>query len=131
MYGNADLDATKKAKEESGETKATAEGDLTNTKADLSADQGELAGLHSDCMTHANDFEVETTSRGEELKALATAKKIIQEATGGATTVSYSFLQLSKASTRSIGFDVIRFVRDLAKKKNSRVLAQLASKMNT
>merc|ERR1719408_95123 len=95
------MEATKSSKEESAETKATAEGDLTNTKADLSADEGELAGLHSDCMTHANDFEVEQTSRGEELKALATAKKIIQEATGGATAVSYSLLQLKSTSTPS------------------------------
>merc|ERR1719159_473598 len=89
MYSNSDMDATKKSKEESMETKATAEGDLSNSKADLAADEKELSGLHADCMTHANDFEVETTSRGEELKALATAKKIIKEATSLSQVASF------------------------------------------
>jgi len=49
--------------------------------------------LHQDCMTGAEDFEAETKSRGEELKALATAKKVIVEATSGAAEQSYSFVQ--------------------------------------
>merc|ERR1719389_1490405 len=49
-------------------------------------------------MTKAQDFEAETASRGEELKALAQAKKIITEATGGATAQTYSFLQVNGMS---------------------------------
>merc|ERR1719172_17630 len=43
----------------------------------------ELADLHADCMQKAQDFEMEVKSRAEELKALAEAKKVIKEATGG------------------------------------------------
>jgi hypothetical protein len=131
-FGIEDKTATTQSKEASAETKATAEGDLSNTKADLSADQGELADLHTECMTHANDFEAETTSRGEELKALATAKKIIEEATGGATAVSYSFIQMRLTSRSDLtSFEVVRFIQDLAKKRHSGALTQLASRMNT
>merc|ERR1719387_1999232 len=67
-------------------------------------------------------------SRGEELKALATAKKIIVETTGGAADQSYieeatSFLQTGDSN------HVVRFIRQLSKKQHSSVLAQLASRM--
>merc|ERR1712194_475585 len=71
-FANNDLDAEKKA---------TAEGDLEVTTKDLAEDVAAKATLHHDCMTKAANFEAETKSRGEELKALATARKIIKEAT--------------------------------------------------
>merc|ERR1719243_372916 len=81
-------------------------------------------------MTGAEDFEAETKSRGEELKALATAKKIIVEATSGAQDISYSFVQVSMSTgTDLANFEAIRFVRDLAQKQKSSALAQLASHM--
>jgi len=80
-----------------------------------------LADLHHNCMTKASDFEAETTSRGEELKALATAKKIIIEAT--------SFGQVSFLQTGSGNSAAVRFVRQLAKKQRSSSLSQLASRM--
>merc|ERR1719379_1632579 len=67
-YANKDMDAAKKGLAESGEIKAAAEGDLSVTTKDLNEDVTALAGLHQDCMTKAEDFEAETTSRGEELK---------------------------------------------------------------
>merc|ERR1719316_2204081 len=79
MQSNFDLTASKNAVSEAGEVKATAQGDLDVTTKDLNADIKALNTVHHDCMTKASDFELETTSRGEELKALATAKKIIQE----------------------------------------------------
>merc|ERR1719171_2963278 len=83
-------------------------------------------------MTGAEDFEAETKSRGEELKALATAKKIIVEATSGAQDISYSFVQVSMSTgTDLANFEAIRFVRDLAQKQKSTALAQLASRMVT
>lgn len=90
-YANKDMDAAKKGLAESGEIKATAEGDLAVTTKALNEDINALAGLHQDCMTKAEDFEAETTSRGEELKALAMAKKAVKDNTGGATSQSYSF----------------------------------------
>merc|ERR1719453_1934843 len=98
------LDAQKKAKAEAAETKATAEGDLAVTVKDLEEDKAALASLHQDCMTKAQEFEAATKSRNEELKALAEAKKIIQEATAGGTEIVYSaaaaaaFLQLGSAT---------------------------------
>jgi len=90
-------------------------------------------------MTGAEDFEAETKSRGEELKALATAKKILGEALGasaqtyGAALDQIAFLQISRSSISSgvdlAKFEAVRFVRDLAKKENSPALAQLASRM--
>merc|ERR1719428_316253 len=121
------MDEAKKSKSESEESKATAEGDLDVTTKDLNNDLSTLGSLHHDCMTKANEFETETTSRGEELKALATAKKIIIEATSLAQT---SFLQISTKSDL-VSFEAVRFVRDLSKKQHSTALAQLASRMDT
>jgi len=132
-FGNKEKDESAKSKSESAEGKATAEGDLEVTSKALAEDIKELQGLHHNCMTKAEEFEAETKSRGEELKALATAKKIVKEATGGALdqTSSGSFLQTSKLSSQAdlANFEVVRFVRDLAKKQKSAVLAQLASRV--
>jgi len=115
----------------SAEAKATAEGDLAVTSADLAEAEKALATLHADCMSGAEDFEAETKSRGEELKALATAKKIIVEATSGAASQSYSFVQTAMSSSADLAkLEAVRFVRDLAMKQKSTVLAQLASKMD-
>merc|ERR1719375_2577883 len=85
-------------------------------------------------MTKAQDFEAETASRGEELKALAQAKKIIIEATGGATAQTYSFLEVSVQSglrTKAdlANFEAAKYVKSLADKLGSAALAQLANRM--
>merc|ERR1719217_952749 len=101
----------KKSLGASEEAKAAAEGDLAVTTKDLDEDVKALATLHQDCMTGAEDFEAETKSRGEELKALATAKKIIKEATSGAADLSYgeSFLQVSMNSGADLAnFEAVR-----------------------
>merc|ERR1719456_1260738 len=127
-YANKDMDAAKKSLAESGEVKAAAEGDLAVTTKALNEDVTALAGLHQDCMTKAEDFEAETTSRGEELKALAMAKKAVKDNTGGATEQQYSFLQLSSDAKN---FEVIRMVKDLARKQHAPELAQLASRLGS
>merc|ERR1740130_623357 len=129
-YANKDLDKAKTSLAASAEAKATAEGDLAVTSKDLEEEIKALATLHQDCMSGAEDFESETKSRGEELKALAAAKKIIQESTSGASEQSYSFVQTGMSSSADLAkFEAVRFVRDLAQKQRSSVLAQLASKM--
>merc|ERR1719426_719693 len=89
-------------------------------------------------MASAEEFQQATKSRGEELNALATAKKIIKESTGGAAGQSYglnqvSFLQVERAQVASgadlAKFEAVRFVRDLARKSKAPALAQLASRM--
>jgi hypothetical protein len=129
-FANKEMDEAKKSKSESEESKATAEGDLDVTTKDLNNDLAELDELHHNCMTKANDFEAETKSRAEELKALATAKKIIKEAT---SLAQESFLQRSKISTRAdlVNYEAVRYVHDLARKQHSTLLSQLASRLSS
>merc|ERR1719326_842797 len=129
-YANKDMDETKKGLAESNEAKAAADGDLKVTSKDLAEDVTALGDLHQDCMTKAQDFEAETTSRGEELKALAMAKKAVKDNTGGATEQTYSFVQL-RSETDLKGFEVVRLIKDLARKQNAPALAQLASRMSS
>merc|ERR1719157_428167 len=114
----------------SAEKKATAEGDLTATSADLAEDIKVKSTLHQDCMTGAEEFELATKSRGEELQALATAKKVIKEATSGAAGQSYSFMQISSSSDLG-NSEAVRFIRDLSRKTKAPALAQLASRMSS
>merc|ERR1719497_119565 len=119
------MNSAKKDLGASAEIKSVAEGDLSAASKDLAEDINTLATLHQDCMKAAEDFEAETKSRGEELKALATAKKVITETTSGAADLSYSFgqtsfLQTSRSKLSSgadlANFEAVRFVRDLAQK---------------
>jgi len=129
-FANKDMADAKKNLAGSQEGKATAEGDLSVTSKDLAEDKTSLRTLHQDCMNGAEDFQSETKSRGEELNALATAKKILKDAlAAGAQT--YSFLQRSSLSSSVdlANFEAVRFIRDLARKENSVELAQLASRM--
>merc|ERR1719181_2459771 len=126
-FGNMDMNTAKKDLAAATETKGTAEGDLEVTSKDLAEDKAASSELHHDCMTKANAFETETTERAAELKALATAKKIIQEATAAAMAQTYSFLQVAEPESR--GFAAVHFVRRLAKKQHSKSLAQLAAHM--
>merc|ERR1719262_2129486 len=129
------MDKAKKALAESQEKKANAEGDLEATQKDLDEDIKAKKELHADCMNAAEEFEAATKSRGEELNALATAKKVIKESTGGAAEQSYGLNQVSLlqlASSADLAkFEAVRFVRDLARKSGSSSLAQLASRMSS
>merc|ERR1719169_2315 len=134
-FANKDMDAAKKGLAESQEGKANAEGDLEVTSNDLAEDIKAKSTLHQDCMNAAEEFELSTKSRGEELNALATAKKIIKESTGGAAGQSYglnqvSFLQVASSADLAKA-EAVRFVRDLARKNKSPALAQLASRMQS
>merc|ERR1719463_478637 len=141
-FGAKELDEAKQALGAASEAKAAAEGDLGVTSKALAADIKALADLHQDCMTKAEEFEAETKSRGEELKALAMAKKVIQEATGGeggAEDLTYSLDQVSLLQVASqrlasgadlANFEALRFVRDLARKQHSTLLTQLAQRMS-
>jgi hypothetical protein len=120
-YASADLDEAKKTAAASRESKA------------LNEDKSDLAGVHQECMTKASTYETEVTSRAEELKALATAKKIIVEATsgrsygrgGGEFAQMDSFLQLKSSSK---GQKLVHMLRALAKEEKDKSLAQLASR---
>jgi hypothetical protein len=137
-YANKDMTEAKKNLAQAQSDKATAEGDLSVTSADLKSDQEDKETLGHDCMTKSQDFEAETRSRAEELKALGAAKEAITSKTAGADSLSYGFLQISQDSDHNLkvrsgedlaNFEAVRFVRDLARKDNSPALAQLASRM--
>jgi len=132
-FANKEMDEAKKSKSESEESKATAEGDLGVTTKSLNEDLSALAKLHHDCMAKASEFEAEVTSRGEELKALAVAKKIIKETTSGAAGQSYGFLQVSKMQTRSdlANTEVVHLIRKLAKEQHSTMFSQLAARISS
>merc|ERR1719291_510424 len=139
-FGSKDMSSAKKGLAAAGQAKAAAEGDLDITSKDLSEDQETLRTLHHDCLTQAQDFEAASQSRSEELKALADAKKIISESSNGAERITYglaqaSLLQLSRLRASSGAdlaiFEVVRFVRDLARKQGSEGLAQLASRLSS
>jgi chromosome segregation ATPase len=140
--GNQDLAKTKKALAATQETKATAQGDLAVATKDLNEDTATLKTLHQDCLEKSQDFEAETKSRGEELNALSTAKKIIAEASSGADSLAYgaSFLQTSsiqqtdnslQTTADLANFEAVRLVRDLARKTGDAALTQLATRMAT
>merc|ERR1719271_2375478 len=137
-FANKDMDKAKKGLAEAQEKKAGAEGDLEVTSKDLAEDIKTKSTLHQDCMNGAEEFELSTKSRGEELNALATAKKIIKESTGGAAGQSYGLNQISFLQTGRVAsgadlakFETVRFIRDLARKSKAPALAQLASRMES
>merc|ERR1719428_1062117 len=140
-FSNKELDKTEKKKAETEETKGVSQGDLDVVMKGLGEDMQQLADTHHDCMTKAEDFEMETQARAAELKAIAKAKKIIQEMTGGAAGQTYSlaedddddtsFLQVSmKTHSDLASFEAVRRVETLAHQLHSTVLAQLAERLD-
>merc|ERR1740138_919339 len=124
------------AKAESDGTKATAEGDLARTNAELADLNKSLASTHSNCMQTAADHQATVSARDEELKTIATAKKILLGSTTGAVEQTYSFLQTSmrgsqlKTHADLANAEVVTAVRKLAQVHHSAALAQLASKIS-
>jgi len=128
-YNEKEMAEAKRGIAGAGEKKATAEGDLAVTVKDLDEDIKALGELHTNCMSKAEEFEAETKSRGEELKAIADAKKVLNDTTSAAAGATYeSFVQLHSGSEDG-NFQAVRLVRALAKKNKAPALAQLASRM--
>merc|ERR1712156_836892 len=130
-YETKELEEAKTGIAASNEKKAVAEGDLDSTTKNLDEDVLALAELHHECLSKAQDYEAETKSRGEELTAIATAKKTIEETTSGAADLSYGFSQVSfMQRSQSGGLQVVRFFRELAQQKHFPALAQLSLRMD-
>merc|ERR1719253_1727493 len=111
-FAAKDLKEAKTSKAASEEKKAAATGELTASSKDLAQDIKTLSELNADCMSKAADFEAETATSGEELKALATAKKIIKEAT---SLAQVSLLQVAQGTgTQSSSAQAVHQVRNLA-----------------
>jgi len=112
-----DMEDEKAAKAEAEEGKATAEGDLEETVKLLKNTQDDLATSSSTCMTTAADHEATVNARKEELKAIATARKILKETTSGAAKESYSLLQVTRLQTHAdlAGLEVVQLVKKTCK----------------
>merc|ERR1719487_1493908 len=75
--------------------------------------------------------------RAEELKAIATARKILTETSSGAVGQTYSFVQLAVKTGSSLqtradlsNAEIINLVKKLAREQHSAALAQLASRIS-
>jgi len=132
---NKDMADEKAAKEAAEEEKASDTKDLEMTVKALADANSVLESIKSDCMQVAADHEATVAGRNAELKAIADAKKILEDTTSGAVTQSYSFAQLSSSRSQmrtSVDLkkaEVITAVQQLARKYHSSALAQLASRM--
>merc|ERR1719277_1541024 len=93
-FATEDMAEAKKGVAESTERKATAEGDLDATSKELAEDIQAKEDVHQECETAAETYAAEKKSRDEELKALAAAKKVIVESTGGSALTQVSLVQL-------------------------------------
>merc|ERR1719379_1771255 len=85
-------------------------------------------------MTAATEYETSQHSREEELTALATAKKILEEKTGGASDREYSFIQLkstSKVGARAtqVKERVVAMLQQLAQNDGSDAISLLADRV--
>jgi len=134
---NKDMEEQKAFKSECEESKAGAEGDLTDTVKDLADGEKALSTAQSTCMTVASDHEASVRSRSEELNVIAEAKQIVKDATsllqqGGAQP--YSLLQVQASSMANsrihlVNMEVSGLIKKLARKHHSLALSHLASKI--
>eukprot|EP00747_Dinoflagellata_sp_TGD_P122077 gnl/TRDRNA2_/TRDRNA2_173548_c0_seq1.p1 gnl/TRDRNA2_/TRDRNA2_173548_c0~~gnl/TRDRNA2_/TRDRNA2_173548_c0_seq1.p1 ORF type:complete len:706 (-),score=232.57 gnl/TRDRNA2_/TRDRNA2_173548_c0_seq1:172-2289(-) len=140
------ISKSKTTRAESTHESSSAQGELSVAQTDLAEDIKMLQELHAECISFASDFEQDMKERGEELKAIRQAKTIIEETTGGAESHVYdsslsqiSFAQIASSSHRGrlssglgvANFEVVRFIRDLARKQSSPALAQLAARITS
>merc|ERR1719174_2745767 len=130
-YAEKELAEAKENLATAQEALAAAEGDLGIATKTLNETLRAKATLHQECMEKAQDYELEMKSRGEELKALAGAKKSISESVS-LSQEAVSLLQTSRRlQTRAdlSGVEATRLVRDLGRKLRAPGFAQLAARM--
>eukprot|EP00811_Abedinium_folium_P030919 NODE_4989_length_1823_cov_3.340212.p1 GENE.NODE_4989_length_1823_cov_3.340212~~NODE_4989_length_1823_cov_3.340212.p1 ORF type:complete len:378 (+),score=134.15 NODE_4989_length_1823_cov_3.340212:92-1225(+) len=123
----AEMGSAKKTKNTAQGNIASDTGDLKMAKKNVAELETALAQHQQDCNTKTADYAAEKKSRDEELAALSDAKKAIEENTGAATSVVYggaSFLQMATSD-----FEVVRFVRKLAKQHQDPALDQLEKRL--
>jgi len=126
---NKDMAQEKSAKAASEQSKATNDGDLAQTVADLKGSNEALATASSSCMTVAADHEATVRARSAELKVIAEAIDILKASTSGAVGQTYSFIQIQSHSDLARS-EVVALVKKLARQHHSAALAQLASRIS-
>jgi len=133
-FGTKELDETKAAKAAAEEAKAVAENDLAVAEKATAEGSKHLSDLQNECMTKATEYEESQHSRQEELTALATAKKILEEKTGGASGREYSFIQLKskthvRVRAKQVKDRVVGMLQELATKDDSDSISLLAQRV--
>jgi len=126
---NEDLSTTKLHLSDANESKATAEGDLAVTAKGLEEDKVYLKELTANCQQRAQDSEISQKSRAEEIKALAEARKIIEEATGGSSKRQYSSFFQVGAKNGEVFDQVETSIKKLGKRDGNFLLTQLAGQI--
>merc|ERR1719463_931089 len=129
-------DMLEKAKAAAEEAKATAEGELETASKNLADDETHLKDLQQECMMASEEDTESKKSRAEELEALATAKKILEEKTGAAADRAYSFIQIGTVSkagakTKEVKQHVLDLLQSLAKKNDDKQLSLLAQRIQS
>merc|ERR1719321_1576060 len=135
-FGTTEMDETKKAKAAAEEAKAVAEGELETAEKSLAEGSKHLNDLQNECMTKATEYETSQHSRSEELAALAKAKSILEEKTGGASDRAYSFIQVKSASRvgakeQQAKDKVVNLLQNLAQKDGSQQLSFLVERVES
>ena len=101
-FNAQDLEVAKRSLGETQGQLTTDTADLKMTEDALAEDTAAFEDTTQDCQSKAAECEAAVKSRSEELEALAKARIVISEKTGGAESFSYgltqtSFLQLSRS----------------------------------
>merc|ERR1719421_145598 len=135
-FGEKTLAETKAAKAAAEEAKAVAEGELETASKNLADDETHLKDLQQECMTASEEDTESKKDRADELEALATAKKILEEKTGAAADRAYSFIQIgtvSKAGTKTkeVKQHVLDLLQSLAEKNGDKQLSLLAQRIQS
>jgi len=133
-FGTKELGETKSAKAAAEEAKAVAENDLAVADKATAEGSKHLSDLQNECMTKATEYEESQHGRQGELTALATAKKILEEKTGGAADREYSFLQISSSTSagaraKKVKDRVVNMLQALATKDDSNAISLLADRV--
>merc|ERR1719316_1649314 len=123
------------------EEKSTAEGDLADTKAVLADDEKFLSDLTVECEQKAVDFAARQKTRQEELDAIGQAIEIMSsDSVAGSgekhlpqliqtkSQKSSMLAQLRSTSQSATQQAVAIYLRDQAKRTNSRILSLIAAK---
>merc|ERR1719420_2778191 len=115
------------------ESKASDEGDLSDTKASLAEDEKFLSDLTAECESKAMEIENNQKVRQEELDAITKATEIMKSDSVSliqSSPAMTSLVQLrSTASSMSAAQQaVVVFLEDKAQRLNSRILQLLAAK---
>jgi hypothetical protein len=133
-----ELEEQKKELAESKEKMASSKGKLEKITKGLAEDQKYLKKLQQGCMERASEYEIETTTRKDELAALTAAKKTVQAIAftqvPSDDSSATSFLQMAstsgmEATIRATGAAVAERLKQMAAEERSVALAQLSNRV--